>query len=152
LDRSAESNKPGGLMTHKRSNDLIGVMHRYRARLALQVVRVTFYVFGVAGVLAAILGTVASVKWVSDNITSILLFELSTLLGYLVAEFGSLSARFNKIEERTGVAVTIDTPNSLYRTVEAAIREALNLPQVNKSLWIVSATGVPDIRPAAKPQ
>jgi hypothetical protein len=108
--------------------------------------RLTLYIFAAAGIVAAIAGAFTTVSWIKGNLLSIVLFEVSALLAYLVVEFGSMSDRLERIGSHSGEFRAYDTPESLYRAATAALRETAE-KHSNKSVWIVSATGIPNARP-----
>jgi hypothetical protein len=110
--------------------------------------RLTLYIFAAAGIVAAVAGTLTSLPWISKNISSILLFEVSALLAYVAVEFSSTAGQFKALrEDRSGGSRTLDTPESLYRAAAAALREAVDSGSANKSVLVVSATGLPNARP-----
>jgi hypothetical protein len=110
--------------------------------------RITLYLFAAAGIVAAVVGTITNVPWISQNLSSILLFELSALLAYIVLEFSSIDGHLRSLSNRSGELHTLDTPESLYGAAASVLRETPDSIHANKSVWIVSATGIPDARPA----
>jgi hypothetical protein len=122
-------------------------MNSFRSGINRKLSRITLYIFAAAGIVAAVAGTLTNLPWISENITSILLFELSALLGYLVMTLGSVSDGLEDIRVRSTDFHTFDTPDSLYRAAATALRDVLDSPNSNKSVLAVSVTGVPNIRP-----
>jgi hypothetical protein len=122
-------------------------MKKSHRRLLDRLNRLTLYVFAAAGIAAAVAGTL-DVRWVRDNLFSIILFEVSALLAYLLMEFNSISDRLDNLRSRSGEFRTFDTPEPLYRATTAVLRETFDSPHANKSVWIVSATGIAHARPA----
>jgi hypothetical protein len=120
---------------------------RSHRRLLDRVNRLTLYVFAGGGIAAAVAGTL-NVRWVKDNQFSIILFILSALLAYLLMEFTSIGDRLDNMRGRFGDFRTFDTSAPLYRAAAAALRETSESPHANKSVWIVSATGIAHARPA----
>jgi hypothetical protein len=122
-------------------------MNKARDVLVGSLNRTTLYLFAAAGVVASVAGTITNVPWVSQNLPSILLFELSALLAYIVLEFSSVDRRLRRLGNRSGELHILDTPESLYRAAASVLRESPDSTHVNKSVWIVSATGLPNDRP-----
>jgi hypothetical protein len=119
-----------------------------RSQLLALINRWTFYLFALAGVVAAIASTIVDIGWISRNVSSILLFEISSLLSYVVIEFGVIHGRLEQMRADPGKVRTLDEPEPLYRAAAAALRETLDMQHANKSVWIVSATGIPNTRPS----
>jgi len=122
-------------------------MNKARDVLLGRLNKITLYLFAAAGVVAAVAGTITNVPWISQNLSSILLFELSALLAYIVLEFSSVDGHLRSLRNRSGELHTLDTPESLYRTAAKVLQETLDSTHANKSVWIVSATGIPNARP-----
>jgi hypothetical protein len=70
------------------------------------------------------------------------------LLAYLVLELGSISRRVSAIAGRAARVATHESPQPLYRAAATAINESLQRGQRKKSVWIVSATGIPETLPS----
>jgi hypothetical protein len=64
-------------------------------------------------------------------------------------EFSSIGGRLDNMHSRRfGESRTFDTSAPLYRAAAVALRETSDSPHANKSVWIVSATGIAHARPA----
>jgi hypothetical protein len=124
-----------------------GLMKHGRNSLVSQLNRWILYIFALAGLIAGAVGTLISLPWVHKNIQSILLFELSVLLAFLLTELGPIRDYIRDARNPAGDVRTFDTPGPLYRAAATALEETAEFPHANKSVWVTSATGVPDIRP-----
>ena len=100
-----------------------------------------------AGFSLAVAGAVADVRWIDDNTVSIMLLTLSVLLAFVVGEFVSLRADIGDMFRHTGGIHTIDDPARLHQSAAAALRLAIDSPNADRSVLIVSAAGIPNDRP-----
>jgi hypothetical protein len=123
-------------------------MTRARGAIAARINRWTLLLFAAAGIVAAVAGTLTEVPWIKQNLAAILLFELSSLLGYLVVEFGYIREGLEHSRSRDVEVRTIDDPDRLYQAAANVMRESMESTPNNKSILVVSATGVPNARPS----
>ena len=122
-------------------------MKKSHRQLFDRVNRLTLYAFAGGGIAAAVAGAL-NVRWVTDNQFPIIMFILSAMLAYLLMEFTSIGDRLDSVRGRLGEFRTLDTSASLYHAAAAALRDTSESPHANKSVWIVSATGIAHARPA----
>lgn len=126
-------------------------MNSGRSGLVARVNRVTLFTTALAGVVAGVAGALTDIKWLSHNILPILLFELSTLLAFVIVEFALLNDRVTSISSESGEVATFETRDSLYRAAAQAIRLSTRAQNAESSIWILSLTGAPSSR-LAQPQ